>query len=129
VPKNSKLLVENHNIEIEKHETFSSMDKVLWVKHIEGSSFFLERDDLYQVKGDFYFPVSEYSYLTAKDKSNIKVLTTEEYFREHKGKINLSAFNGTIGKIIKMQIELASEKEEKKTERKEIKRCIHFRKV
>lgn len=128
VPKNSKLLVENHNIEIEKHETFSSMDKVLWVKHIEGSSFFLERDDLYQVKGDFYFPVSEYSYLTAKDKSNIKVLTTEEYFREHKGKINLSAFNGTIGKIIKMQIELASEKEEKKLKEKKSNEAFHFRK-
>ncbi len=128
VPKNTKLLVENHNIEIEKNETFSSMDKVLWVKHVEGSSSFLEREDLYHVKEDFFFPISEYSYLTAKDKSRIKILTTEEYLKESDGKVDLSIFNTTAGKLIKMQLDLACEKEEKKLKEKKSNEAFQFRK-
>ena len=118
-PTKFRILEEDIDIEAEKGEYALSLDRVLWLKHIEGKSSFIGRDDLPSLGNDCFFPVSRHIWLKANDKIRLKGLTTEKYLQEEPDCESLKKFHNFTADFIKIRLAEKFIEEKEYLEKKE----------
>jgi len=126
-PVKSRLLEDDIEIEIKKDENILSPESVLWVKHLEGSSIFIGREDFPSIGGDLFFPLSRYIWLIAKEDSKIKAVTTEAYTSQEPDKRSFQEFQRFISDFIKIRLVEKNIKEKESLEKKEEEGKMLFR--
>jgi NHLM bacteriocin system ABC transporter ATP-binding protein len=69
---------------------------VLWIKHLCGSSHFLNRSEIDPINSSGYFPVSKYGWIQPCPHSQIMPLASSDWEKSDPQWLGLQAFHGTV---------------------------------
>lgn len=112
-PASQRLLLtgEGDDTIAEKDENISSLEPVIWIRHLEGSSLFFDMKEAPCILSDSFFPLTRYSWTRYGERSRIRCCLTQQYISEDPGMAGLERFHETFLFIVKLLMEKKEEKE------------------
>lgn len=93
IPKDTRVLEPGKEIVVNQGQKVVSRKGWLWVKHLDGDSRLLGRDDIPLVSGAFSVPISEQIWLQVTAGSTLECLDTEQYFKSNPSWSDFKAFH------------------------------------
>jgi len=116
-PRQLKLLDGKGQSVIEKGESFSVLDRVLWVRHMEGFSVFMGNEEASIRLSDLYFPLSRHVWLKGMEHSVIDSIDTEKQVLRDEELGSLQNFHDTVLNQLDYLIDISSIREAVSIER------------
>ncbi|RPI76259.1 MAG: ATP-binding cassette domain-containing protein, partial [Desulfobacteraceae bacterium] len=104
-------------ISLEKDGNAQPQKGIVWVKHLEGYSKFIGRDDLF-LKDDVYFPISNKAWITTAHRSKMTVLDTEAHLAQDPSWSGLQRFHRLVLDCISVNLREEDREEKDRLARK-----------
>ena len=93
-PKDIRRVEAGGELSLDKGAACCAKDGIVWVRHLEGSSFLLGNRDLPPVTKDLLFPVSESAWIQSADKCSLSLCDTAYCMKVDPSWSFLDTFNG-----------------------------------
>lgn len=95
-PSRYENLKKSSGLKLKPGVSATTVDGVMWVKHIKGSSSLFGENSYFLGIADRYFPIASRSWLVASENTEIEVLSTEDIVKQGLLEDSLQYFHSTI---------------------------------
>lgn len=106
LPKNANVIKATGEIDLPGGIPFHTVDRVLWIAYLEGSSEYVWLQDYVLKRREYYFPLTRDSWIISINNTKANVKSTYELFDEELLYQMLINFNDTSFEMIQLKIDL-----------------------